>query len=787
MRVSSLLAVIIAATASIGLSKPSSGQTTQSAPAAAEGNSSSLNNRDYLVNSTIAQSQMTLPLAVESDYQQEITLGNVKAISVPEFFVQTPESGNIYSLDPKSTLPVVGWSNGVYGQVQDLTLGIPSQAQQDISETVTSLRAQAPPTETPPTEIPPTEIPPAQTPTPDPEKRVLVAEVDVEVEGATSEFQERLTQQVYQAIVTQPGRATTRSQLQEDVNAVFATGFFSSVNVEPEDTPLGVRITFIVEANPVLREVVIDTRPEGISERALPKEEVDRIFSEQYGDILNLRQLQESIKQINDWYRDKGYELAQVIDTSTQINEDGIVTLVIAEGVIEDIAVRFLDEDGEPILDEEGNELPIVTDQEESVGGRTRPFIITREIQLQQGDVFRRQTAERDLRRVFGLGLFEDVRLSFTPGSNPTQVIMVVEVIERSSGSLAAGAGVSSASGLFGSVSYQEQNLGGNNQTLGAEFQAGVRALLFDVNFRDPWIAGDPYRTSYTVNAFRRRSISLIFDGGEDEVELDNGDRPRVVRTGGGVNFTRPLSRDPFRRSEWTASARLQYQRVAITDADGDIEAEDEEGNDLSFSGDGRDDLFTLQLGAVRDRRNNALKPTSGSRVSFGVEQSIPIGKGNILLSRLRGNYSYYIPVKFTNFVEEEGPGTQTLAFNIQGGTVIGDLPPYEAFSLGGSNSVRGYEEGEVGAGRSFIQATAEYRFPIFSIVGGALFIDYATDLGTGDDVPGEPAVVRDKPGDGLGYGVGVRVQSPLGPIRVDFGWNDQGENRLHFGIGERF
>jgi len=72
-------------------------------------------------------------------------------------------------------------------------------------------------------------------------------------------------------------------------------------------------------------------------------------------------------------------------------------------------------------------------------------------------------------------------------------------------------AGISSASGLFGTVSYQQQNLGGNNQNLGAELQIGEQELLFDVRFTDPWIAGETYRTSYTVNAFRRRSISLIF------------------------------------------------------------------------------------------------------------------------------------------------------------------------------------------------------------------------------------------------------------------------------------
>ena len=113
--------------------------------------------------------------------------------------------------------------------------------------------------------------------------------------------------------------------------------------------------------------------------------------------------------------------------------------------------------------------------------------------------------------------------------------------------------------------------------------------------------------------------------------------------------------------------------------------------------------------------------------------------------------------------------------------------PPYEAFVLGGVNSVRGYAEGALGAGRSFLQATAEYRFPIVSIIGGVAFLDVGTDLGTASDVPGNPAGVRDKPGTGFGYGLGLRIQSPLGPIRVDFALNDEGENRFHFGIGQRF
>ncbi len=624
------------------------------------------------------------------------------------------------------------------------------------------------------TEPTPTPSPEQAPQTPEPEPRVLVAEVVVS--GATGQLED----EIYRAISTRPGQATTRSQLQADVNAIFATGFFSNVNVQPEDTSLGVRVTFVVQPNPVLRNVTVNTVPEDVAKRVIPQQVVDEIFSEQYGQILNLRRLQEGVQKLNQWYKDNGYDLAQVVDAQ-QATADGQVTLVVAEGIVEDIRVRFLTRDGEA-----------TNEQGEPIRGRTRDFIVTREVLLKPGDVFNRQTAEKDLRRVFGLGIFEDVRLSFAPGTDPRKVVLLVDAIERNTGSFGPQLGFSSASGLFGSISYEQRNLGGNNQTLSAntEFQLDRQALLFDVRFTDPWIAGDPYRTSYTVNAFRRQSISLIFDGGETEVRLppdpddDNDrDRPRVVRTGGGISFARPLSRDVFTKAEWTASAGLQYQRVSIRDADGDLSPKDELGNDLSFSGSGKDDLLTFQLGAVRDRRNDLLRPTQGSLLRLGVEQSVPVGEGSILLTRLRGNYSYYIPVRFTNFTQ----GPQALAFNIQGGTVLGDLPPYEAFSLGGANSVRGYEEGDVGAGRSFIQATAEYRFPILSFVGGALFVDFASDLGSGSDVIDDPAGVRGKPGSGFGYGLGVRVQSPLGPIRLDYGFNDEGDSRIQFGFGERF
>jgi len=736
MRLSPLLLAAIAATTTMGLSSPASGQTPNPA-----GNPSGTPGSGNVIIDAAPVSGEATP----GSSQPSPTSPLGEPIRPQERLISPPGTEST----PRQETP---------NRVEfNITPGTPS-----LEINPPAINPNQPTSPTLPTPRPPAQIPQQ-------EARVLVAEV--QVRGVSGQLQD----EVYKVIRTKPGRATTRSQLQSDLNAIYATGYFANVEFLPEDTPLGVRVAFVVQPNPVLQTVNVTTVPLAPGSGVVPASVVNSIFSPQYGRILNLKELQESIKKLNQWYKDNGYDLAQVIDVP-QPTGDGRVNLVVAEGIIEDIQVRFLDKEGSQV-NEQGTPLK----------GRTRPFIVTREVQSRAGDVFNRKLAERDLRRVYGLGIFDDVRLSFSPGQDPRKVVVVVNVIEKNTGSVAAGAGISSASGFFGTLSYQQQNLGGNNQKLGTELQLGQRELLFDVNFTNPWLAGDPYRTSYTINGFRRRSISLIFDGGdEDDITLGpehDNDRPRVVRLGGGINFSRPLIKNPFDNSDWRASLGLQYQRVSIRDADGDIAPRDELGNNLSFSDTGKDDLLTLQLGAVRDRRNNSLIPTQGDFLRFGVEQSIPVGEGNILLNRLRGSYSYYVPANLTRFAK----GPQAFAFNIQAGTVLGDLPPYEAFSLGGSNSVRGYDEGDIGSGRSFIQGTAEYRFPLFAIVGGALFADYATDLGSGNSVPGDPAGVRGKPGNGLGYGLGVRINSPLGPIRVDYGFNDEGRGRLHFGIGERF
>jgi outer membrane protein insertion porin family len=600
--------------------------------------------------------------------------------------------------------------------------------------------------------------------------RVLIAEIVVS--GVTGELENI----VYDAIQAKPGRTITKAQLQEDIQRIFATGQFAQVRAEPQDTPLGVRITFVVEPNPVLQKVVVT------GQTKLPESVTIAAFQAQYGNTLNLRQFQTGIEAIQKWYQDQGYAFAQVID-APKISPEGVATIEVAEGEIEDIQLKFLD-DAEQDKDTKGN----------PIRGRTRDFVITREMESKVGSIFNRETVQRDMQRVASLRLFKDLKLTFEPGQDPRQVVLVVQPIEKKNILVSPGFNWSSRNGFSGTAIVQADNLGGNNQNLNASIEAGSRNFGFDVGFTDPWIAGDPFRTSYTVRGFRQQSTSLNFEGGENPVRLSNGDRPRILRTGGGISFNRPLSKQVFQRAEWTASLGLQYQQIDLQDADRNRVTQDALGNELTASGQGRDTILSIPFALTYDKRNDGMTPTQGSLLRLSSDQSIPIGQSSIFSNSLRASYSTYLPTKLTKFTPgcrkanstaNECP--QAFAFNLTGGTVIGDLPPYNASFLGGTNSVRGYEDGEVGSARSFVQATAEYRFPIFSLVNGALFVDAATDLGTGSSVIGDPAGARRKPGSGFGYGVGARINSPLGPIRIDYGWNDRGDNRIHFGFGERF
>ncbi|KAF2582397.1 hypothetical protein F2Q68_00005222 [Brassica cretica] len=119
----------------------------------------------------------------------------------------------------------------------------------------------------------------------------------------------------------------------------------------------------------------------------------------------------------------------------------------------------------------------------------------------------------------------------------------------------------------------------------------------------------------------------------------------------------------------------------------------------------------------------------------------------------------------------------------LTGGSIVGDMAPYQAFAIGGLGSVRGYGEGAVGSGRSCLVANTELALPLNKMTEGTIFLDCGTDLGSSRLVPGHPSLRHGKPGFGYGFGYGLRFKSPLGHLQVDYAINAFNQKTLYFGV----
>lgn len=134
---------------------------------------------------------------------------------------------------------------------------------------------------------------------PEQEERILVSEVEVlGVDGELKELAEG-------ALVTKPNFAYTLGEIQEDLNRVFATGYFVEIRPEPEDTRDGVKLSIIVKANPELKSIV------STGGDVLPQIVFEDAFRGLHGRTLNHNTFGDAIRKVVSWYEDAGV-LSQV-------------------------------------------------------------------------------------------------------------------------------------------------------------------------------------------------------------------------------------------------------------------------------------------------------------------------------------------------------------------------------------------------------------------------------------------------------------------------------------------
>lgn len=590
-------------------------------------------------------------------------------------------------------------------------------------------------------------LPPSQIPVKTNSDFVVPAS-SVRIVGVTPELQEVIKG----VIKTQQGGDTSQTQLKQDVAAISDTGLFAGATVNSRSDEQGLSVVYQVKPL-IVRSLQLSNA------KALSYQVAQKVFATQIGKPISPVAMKKAVEDINKWYAENNYSLARI--TSIKPNRQGVLDVSVAEGLIENVKFRFVNDDNKT-----------VNKKGRPIAGRTQTEFLEKQIKLKSGQIFQDSLVRQDIQRLYATGLFERVNLKVEGDANKLDVVYYIK--ETGTRSVNVGGNYSADQGIVGTVNYNDKNVGGVNENLNVNLQVSRRDLNFDTRFTSPYRATNPDNYGYSINAFRKRQLSSTFD---NDIKLANGDKVREGKFGGSVSLQRPID-------GWNTSLGFNYTRVSISDSKGKVTANDAQNNPLTKSGTGIDDLATVSLNAVKDRRDNPFNPTKGSVLKLSTEQSLPFGQGEISMNRVKADYTQFVPVELF-----KSSKNQVFAFNVQAGTVIGDLPPYETFDLGGSNSVRGYGAGDVGNGRSYVLASAEYRFPlpVLDSLGGVLFADFATDLGSGDTVIGDPAGVRGKPGEGFGYGAGVRLNSPLGLIRADYGINNQGDTKVHFGIGQRF
>uniref|UniRef100_A0ACD5YPG1 Uncharacterized protein n=1 Tax=Avena sativa TaxID=4498 RepID=A0ACD5YPG1_AVESA len=576
------------------------------------------------------------------------------------------------------------------------------------------------------------------------EGRMLISEVAVRgKDGAPLERPELEEAAATALRACRPNAALTAREVQEDVHRVVESGLFRSCIPVAVDTHDGIRLVFEVEPNQELHGLVCE------GANMLPSKFLTDSFRDRHGKIINIWHLDQVIKSVNGWYQEHG--LIGMVSYA-EILSGGILKLQVSEGKVNNINICFLDRrTGEP------------------TSGKTQPDTILRQFTTKKGQAYNITQVKRDVETILSMGIMEDVTIVPQPVRDSNKVDLVMNLVEHTTDvtdGFSPDVGISSGttngilSRLMGGLAYSHCNVFERNKKLNLLLRRGQIDSLYRLNYTDPWIDGDKKRTSRTVMVQNSWTPGTLNHGGDHP---DHGPIT-IERVTAGIEYGRPL------RPKWRGSLGLIFQHAGAHDEKGNPVIGDVNKNQFTVSGNPYDDTLLAKLGSVyRDSGDH-----SSTMFVFNIEQGLPILPEWLRFNRVTAHLKQSYEI-----------GPARLLLSASGGHVEGNFSPHEAFVIGGTNSVRGYDEGAIGSGRSYAVGSGEVSCCLFGPFKGVIFGDYGSDLGSGPNLPGA-AGAHGKPGSGYGYGVGICVNSPLGPFRVEYAFNDKQAGRFHFGAGHR-
>ncbi|HEV7404814.1 MAG TPA: outer membrane protein assembly factor BamA [Chthoniobacteraceae bacterium] len=556
-------------------------------------------------------------------------------------------------------------------------------------------------------------------------------------------------------IFTKGGKLNA-DQVTEDVSALREYyqnhGYIDAEVLAPRLDRTGekVEVTYIIREGPQYHVGKINYG----EPKVFTVEEVSRATKLKEGAIYSPTGLRADIKAIQDLYGSHGY-----VDFQASANT--------SPGGPQILNVQYAFDEGTQSYVEHIN-----------ISGnvRTKDKVIRREIAVAPGDVMNTVRMDASKQRLQNLNYFDKVEVypgeTLIPGRKDVNVI----VNEKRTGSFNFGAGFSSIDNLLGFAEITQSNFDilhwpnftGGGEKFRLRVQYGVSRQDVVLSLTEPYFMDRKLSVGGEVFYRKASFVSDIYD---------------EKRYGFDVNARKALN-------EFTA-VRLGYRLENIG-----IENVDSSASDAIKAEEGSRWESRVSTGITIDKRDSVFLTRKGYKIDFSAY---------IAGGFLGGDTDIYgFDIEAAKYILL--PGDTILTINGEVGSVAtwsgGDrVPIFDRLFLGGANNLRGYKFRDVGpkddhgeplGGNTLVRGTVEYTFPVIEKVRGAIFYDIGfVNAGSYKFSPSKES--NGSAGLNMDVGIGVRLDLPIGPVRIDYGIpissdsSNGSSGKFNFNIGYQF
>ncbi len=534
-----------------------------------------------------------------------------------------------------------------------------------------------------------------------------------------------VSQHILGVVRTKAGEPISREQLQSDVEAIYALGFFSFVDINLYSVADGVGVTFIVKENPVVESVSFS------GNSIYSDEELLKLVFTTPGNVFNRVFFRHDLDRIQEKYHEDGYVMVKIADVKV---EGGMIDVQIVEPRVGNIIIQ-------------GN-------------AKTKTNVIAREIKMRRGDPFNATVLRHSINKLQNKGYFEDVNVGFEPGEEPDETDIIVTVVEQKTAKVGLSISHGTSSGWSGGLTYSDTNWQGLGRVGEVGFELGDNSQYW-VTYSEPYMDRNHY--AWKVGFLKRNwEDRYYYRKGVRQLKYDED--MKNIYVGAGKKFGRDEKYSWFVTLDWRDIDAYNIREQTGVD-------------DLT-----RGKIFSVLGTLTRDNTDPYLSFPKGDVIDLNVEQAMEALGGEYSYTKYWLQARYYTPVlgleDFLNrqfgAIDKDNP--VVFAARVRVGFSSGELPTAGLYSVGGTGTLRGYDGGEFEGTEMFL-GNAELRIPVqkaFSLVVfydvGNAWLDEGIDFSDLHDA----------------WGLGVRVKTPLGNFRVDYAQGET-ENRTHFGFGEMF